>query len=147
MSEDGWDAEGFQNNLATSKLFAGVVEGAEVDDVASEDVDADVLEDGAVVGEVVGGVDDVEARPGEAVDVDVAVVISRGECLDGAADGPDFPFISDGVVGLVAGRDPNDLTLSFLTTGVAVGDDETGAEASSIEPKFKEDPERSVNVW
>ena len=108
MSEDGWEAEGFWNSLVRLKLFAGVVEG---------------------------------------VDVDVAVVISRGECLDGAADGPDFSFIRDGVVGVVAGRDPNDLTLSFLTTGVAVGDDETGAEASSIKPNFKEDPERSVNVW
>ena len=37
------------------------MEGAEVEDVANEDVDADVLEDGAVVDEVVGCADDVEA--------------------------------------------------------------------------------------
>lgn len=112
-----------------------------MDDVAGEDVDADVLEEGVDVDEVVGGVADVEARLGEADDVDVAVDIGRGECLDGTEDEPDFPFIREVVgVGAVAGRDPNDLTLSFLTTGVAVGDDETGAKASSIEPKFKEDP-------
>ena len=118
-----------------------------MDDVADEDVDADVLEEGVDVDEVVGGVADVEVRLGEADDVDMAVDIGRGECLDGTADEPDFPFIREVVgVGAVAGRDPNDLTLSFLTTGVAVGDDETGAEASSIEPKFKEDPVRDIDV-
>ena len=35
-------------------------------------------------------------------------------------------------MGIVGGRDPNDLALSFLITGVAAGDDETGAEASSM---------------
>ena len=45
-------------------------------------------------------VDDVEARLEESADVDVEVVIGCGECLDGTADGLDFPFVRD-VVGLV----------------------------------------------
>ena len=111
-----------------------------MDDVADEDVDADVLEEGVDVDEVVGGV--------AADDVDVAVDIGCGECLYGTADEPGFPFIRE-IVGVraVAGRDPNDLTLLFLTTGVAVGDDETGAKASSIKAKFKEDPVREMDVW
>jgi len=92
------------------------------------------------VDEVVGGVDDVETKLElEADDV-------NGECLDRLADQRAFRSIREGI-GAVAGRDPNDLTLSFLTTGVAVGDDEISAEASSIEPKFKEDPVRGMDVW
>ena len=109
-------------------------------DVVSADVDVDILEVGAVI-------DDVEARPGESVDADVAVVISHVNCLNGATDGQDFPFIRDGIVGVIAGKDPNNLTLSFLTSGVVVGDDEMGAETSSIELKFKKDPARRVDVW
>ena len=143
MSKDGWEAERLPwNSLATLKLFAVVVEGIQVDGMADEDI----LEEVANVDEVVGGVAYVEARLGEADDADITVDIGREECLDGTADEPDFPFIRLDV-GAVAGRDPNDLTLSFLTTGVVVGDDETGAEASSIEPKFKEDPVSSMDVW
>ena len=97
--------------------------------------------------EVIGGVDDVETKLElEADDVNVAVDIDSGECLDRLADQRAFRSIREGI-GAVAGRDPNDLTLSFLTTGVAVGDDEISAEASSIEPKFKEDPVRGMDVW
>ena len=143
VSKDGWEAERLPwNSLATLKLFAVVVEGIQVDGMADEDI----LEEVANVDEVVGGVAYVEARLGEADDADITVDIGREECLDGTADEPDFPFIRLDV-GAVAGRDPNDLTLSFLTTGVVVGDDETGAEASSIEPKFKEDPVSSMDVW
>lgn len=89
--------------------------------------------------EILGGIDGVEAQPGEAVDVDIAVIIDNGECLDGTADGSDFPFIKDGGVParVIAGGDPNNLTISFLIVGVmSVGDDETSAE----------DPGRRVNV-
>ena len=44
------------------------------------------------------------------------------------------------------GRNPNNLTFLFPTTVVTVGDDETGTEASSIEPKFKEDPVKGMNI-
>ena len=30
---------------------------------------------------------------------------------------------------------------------MTVGDDETGTEASSIEPKFKEDHVKGMNIW
>ena len=117
-----------------------------MDDVAGKDVNTDVLEEGANVDEVIGGIADVEARLGEANDIDAMVDTGHGEYLDGTADEPDFPFIRLDI-GAVAGRDPNDLTLSFLTTGVVVGNNETGAEASSIEPKFKEDSVMGIDVW
>ena len=158
------------------KFFAVGVEGVDLEDVAAEGVDADVMKEAADLDEVaggvngvetklelegdgvnaavadlpddvVGGVDDVETKLElEADGVNVADDISRGECLDGTADQRDFPFIRKGV-GAVAGRDPNDFTISFLTTGVAVGDDEIGAEASSIEPKFRDDPVRDMDIW
>ena len=142
VSEDGWEAEGLPwNSLATLKLSA-VVEGVEVDNVA----DKDVLEEGADVDEFVGGVDHVETRLEGVNDVNVVVVIGGRGCLDDTVDQRDFPFIRESI-GAVAGRDPNDLTLSYFTTGVAVSDDETGAGASSIEPKFKENPARGADTW
>ncbi|KIM55662.1 hypothetical protein SCLCIDRAFT_30209 [Scleroderma citrinum Foug A] len=114
--------------------------------MVGKDVNTDVLEEGANVHEVTGGIADVKARLGEADDIDAMVDTGHGECLDSTADEPDFPFIRLDVRA-VAGRDPNDLTLSILTTGVAVGNDETGAEASSIEPKFKEDSVMGIDVW
>ena len=117
-----------------------------MDDVAGKDVNTDVLEEGANMDEVIGGIADVEARLGEANDVDAMVDTGCGECLDSTVDEPDFPFIRLDIRA-VAGRDQNDLTLLFLTTSVAVGNDETGAEASSIEPKFKEDSVMGIDIW
>lgn len=50
----------------------------------------------------------------------------------------DFPFIWLGV----AGTEPNDFTLSAeaLMAGVAAGDEEIGAEASSMDPKDTTEP-------
>ena len=124
------------------KLFAVVVEGVEVDDVANEDVP----EEGADVDEVIGGVDHVETTLEEANDANVVVVIGGRGCLDDTEDQQDLPFIRESIRAIV-GRDPNDLTLSFFTIGVAVSDDETGTGALSIEPKFKENPVRGVDTW
>jgi hypothetical protein len=41
---------------------------------------------------------------------------------------------------VVAGTEPNDFTPSDLMAGVAAGDDEMGAEASSIEPNVTAEP-------
>ena len=55
-----------------------------------------------------------------------------------------FPICKGWHCRIVAGRNPNDLTLSFLITDVAVCDDKTGAEAPSAS-QF-EDPVRRVNL-
>lgn len=145
-SEDGWEAEGLPwKSLATLKLDFVLVDGIDEDGVAANDVD------GVELGVDAGAVDDVVADvvdDGLAVadgddDIDGAIAEGRDEGFDEPADGPEagvFPFMIVDVVAVVTGREPNVLTLSCLTTGVAVGEDETGAEASSIEPKFKEDP-------
>ena len=96
------------------EAFCWGSEGAEMGDVVSADVDVDVLEVGAVV-------DNVEARPGESVDANVAVVISHVNCLNGATDGQDFPFIRDGIVGVIAGKDPNNLHIMHLPYPVLYG--------------------------
>lgn len=49
------------------------------------------------------------------------------------------------VVAAVAGTEPKDLTPSDLMAGVAAGDDEMGAEASSIEPNVTAEPTQKVN--
>lgn len=41
---------------------------------------------------------------------------------------------------VVAGTEPKDFTPSDLMAGVAAGDDEMGAETSSIEPKVTAEP-------
>ena len=128
------------------RFFAVVVDRVEVDDVVGKDINTDILEEGANVDEVIGGIADVEARLGEADDVNATVDTGCGECLNSTADEPDFPFIRLDIRA-VAGRDPNDLTLLFLTTGVVVGNDETGAEASLIKPKFKEDSVMGIDIW
>lgn len=144
-SEDGWEAEGLPwNSLATLKAGFALVEGVDVDEVPDDDVDGVMLatEAGAIDEAMVVDTDDELAAADIDDDIDGAAVC-RDEDFNEPGVGPEagvFPFTILDVGAVVTGREPNVLTLSCLTTGVAVGEDETGAEASSIEPKFKEDP-------
>ena len=144
MHKDGWEAERLPwNSLATLKLFVVVVEGVQVNDMTDEDI----LEEVADVDEVIGGVDHVKTRLEEVNDINIVVDIGSRGCLDHRSRPVGFlPFIRESIRA-IAGRNPNDLTFLSPTTIVMVGDDKTGAEASSIKPKFKEDPVRGMNIW
>ena len=51
---------------------------------------------------------------------------------EGTRDIEGLPFTWPGPA--VAGTDPNDLTFSVLTTGALAGEEDMGAESSSIDP-------------
>lgn len=88
---------------------------------------------------VVEGVADVEVdavRPGEGLVDGDATKAPAGRDAD--IDG--FPLMWDDVVAGAAGTVPKDFTtLSFMGFGAA-GDDDIGADASSIEPKVTDEP-------
>lgn len=90
---------------------------------------------------VVEGVADVEVdavRPGEGV-VATEEPAGRDDDIDG------FPLMWVDVVAGVAGTVPKDFTtLSFIGFGAA-GDDDIGADASSIEPKVTDEPVERVS--
>lgn len=147
MSEDGWEAEELPwNNLATLKAgFFALVEGVDVDEVPDDDVDEVMLatEAEAIDEVMVADTDDELAAADVDDDIDGDTAVCRDEDFDEPGVGFEagvFPFTILDVEAGVTGREPNVLRLSCLTTGVAVGEDETGAVASSIEPKFKEEP-------
>lgn len=144
MSEDGWEAEGLPwNSLATLKAGFVLEEGLDVDAVPDDDVDGVMLATEAEANDEVTVVDTDDELAAADVDDDIDgdAAVCRDEDFEEPGVGFEagvFPFTIFGAA--VTGREPNVLTLSCLTTGVAVGEDETGAVASSIEPKFKEDP-------
>lgn len=128
--------------MATLKAGFALVEGVDVDEEPDDDVDGVILatEAGATDEVMVVDTDDELATADVDDDIDGDAAVCRDEDFNEPGVGLEagvFPFT---ILDVVAGREPNVLTLSCLTTGVAVGEDETGAEASSIEPKFKEDP-------
>lgn len=64
------------------------------------------------------------------------LVLEAGTATDGLAERVDLPFtcVSASIV-------PKDLTLSDLIAGAAAGEEEMGAETSSIEPNVTAEPE------
>lgn len=120
--EDDMEAEGpsellFWKRLLTSNLGRfGVEDEVDVDGVAEEE---------AVVDDVDGAVEDVDAADAAEGGVPVENEIVREWC---------FPFE------VAAGTDPNDLIPSGLMVGTVAGDDDMGADASSMDPKVTDDP-------
>ena len=100
----------FWNRLLTSNLAC-----FDVDDAAVEE-DAAVEDDDAVVED-----EDAAADGGVPVENDVV-----RECI--------LPFVA------AAGTLPKDLIPSGLIVGTDAGEDEIGAEASSIDPKVTDEP-------
>lgn len=89
--------------------------------------------------EVAGVVADVEFEADRAGEDDEDGV-ARDEPVGRAADIDGLPLIWDDVVAGAAGTVPNDLTtLSFMGFGAA-GDEDIGADASSIDPKVTGEP-------
>lgn len=91
--------------------------------------------------EVAGVVADVEFEADRAGEDDEDGV-ARDEPVGRAADIDGLPLIWDDVVAGAAGTVPNDLTtLSFMGFGAA-GDEDIGADASSIDPKVTGEPRK-----
>lgn len=113
--DDGWeDDEGFWKSFAMSALVGF---GVDAVDVAA--VEGGVLE--------FEGVDDT---------------VGLGDCFDDPVADAEagvlpFTWLED-----VAGTDPKDFTTSVFTAGMAAGDEDNGAEASSIDPNTT-DPGRT----
>ncbi len=120
VDDDGASELLFWKRLFTSNFGAalGVDEDPDTDGAVDEDVDAEEV-DGAVD-------DDDEADGAAAVDGGIPVEneVVR-ECI--------LPFG-------FAGTEPNDLIRSGFIVGAGAGEDEMGAEASSMDPKVTDDP-------
>lgn len=108
VSEGDWedDDEGFWKSFVMSAL-----DGLDVDAV-----DAAAVEDSALELE---GVEDMEGR---------------GDCFDDPVADVEAEVLPFTWLGDVAGTDPKDFTTSVFTAGMAAGDEDNGAEASSIDP-------------
>ena len=122
VEEDGASELLFWKRLFTSNLAAlGVDEDPETEEAVEAPVE----------------VEDVEAE-----EVDVAVDDDDETDVAAAADGG-IPVENDVVRECIlpfAGTEPKDLIRSGFIVGAGAGEDEMGAEASSIDPKVTDDP-------